>query len=65
MSDSAECPCQQGPQTPEHILQECPLHSSLRVQIWPEDRGAGTKLWGAESDLRKTARFLEETGLTV
>jgi len=64
-SDTAQCPCRGGPQTPEHVLQECPLHSSLREEIWPETCGVHQKLWGAEPDLKKTARFLAESELRI
>ena len=28
------------PQTPEHILQHCPAHTTLRCQTWPQGGGA-------------------------
>ena len=35
ISHSDECPCNTGPQTPNHILQSCPTFDALRGQTWP------------------------------
>ena len=31
-----ECPCGTKSQTPEHILQSCPIHDELRQATWPD-----------------------------
>jgi ribonuclease HI len=64
-SQTAQCPCQNGPQTPEHILQTCPLFDDLRTQTWPTETKMVDKLWGTWEDLLLTAEFMEATHLPV
>ena len=65
LSPTPNCPCETGPHTPEHVLQDCPLHHDLRIQLWPEGATLGDKLWGPKSMLETTAKFISSTGLEV
>ena len=47
---SAQCPCGEADQTPEHYLQSCSLHQQARQQIWPTCVSLKTKLWGSAED---------------
>ena len=58
-----ECPCGTGPQTPEHILQNCPAHEALRRQTWPQGAELQEQLWGSRRDLEKTVGYAVATGL--
>ena len=35
IKSSAQCPCGEAAQTPEHYLQSCSLYHLARQQIWP------------------------------
>ena len=59
------CPCGTDSQTPEHILQSCPSHNTLRQETWPYPVDLNEKLWGPTASLRRTADFLVRTGLDV
>ena len=59
MAPSTACNCQQGDQTVEHILQNCPQLRALRVSIWPEDTPLQTKLFGDRIELEKTCRYVK------
>ena len=43
-----DCPCQTGPQSPQHFLQFCPLFREARTQQWPMEQcsknSSGAKL---------------------
>ena len=54
---SAQCPCGEADQTPEHYLQSCSLHQQARQQIWPTCVSLKTKLWGSAEDLLLTSRY--------
>ena len=54
---TAECQCGGGEQTPEHLLQTCPLMEH-RNEFWPNGSTLSTKLWGASKELVKTAEFI-------
>ena len=41
---SAQCPCEEANQTPEHYLQSCSLYHQARQQIWPTCVSLKTKL---------------------
>ena len=60
-----ECPCGTGPQTPQHILQNCPAHDALRRQTWPGGAELQVQLWGNRHDLEKTVGFIMATGLKI
>ena len=59
---SAQCPCGEADQTPEHYLQSCSLHQQARQQIWPTCVSLKTKLWGSAEDLLLTFRYAALTG---
>ena len=65
LAHTDECPCGTDSQTPEHILQSCPSHNSLRQETWPYPVDLNEKLWGPTASLRRTADFLVRTGLDV
>ena len=60
-----QCPCGTGSQTTEHLLQSCPIYEPLRKGIWPDHTPVARKLYGRLRDLRCTATFIEETGVSV
>ena len=59
------CPCNTGQMIPDHILQTCPNYNDLRARTWPTDATLQTKLYGSPEDLRKTAAFVQETGVDI
>ena len=65
ISNSDECPCGTGSQTPNHILQSCPTFHDLRHQTWPSPVEAHRKLWGPVETVRQTADFALLTGLKI
>ena len=62
---SAQCPCGEADQTPEHYLQSCSLYHQARQQIWPTCVSLKTKLWGSAEDLFLTSKYAALTGLFV
>ena len=60
-----QCPCGTGSQTTEHLLQFCPTYEPLRKGIWPDHTPVARKLYGSLKDLRCTATFIEETGISI
>ena len=60
-----QCPCGTDSQTTEHLLQCCPLFELLRKGIWPDHTPVARKLYGSLGDLRCTAAFIEETGISI
>ena len=60
-----QCPCGIGSQTTEHLLQSCPIYEPLRNGIWPDHTPVARKLYGSLRDLRCTATFIEETGVSI
>ena len=59
---SAQCPCGEADQTPEHSLQSCTLYQQARHQIWPTCVSLKTKLWGSAEDLFLTSKYAALTG---
>ena len=59
---SAQRPCGEADQTPEHYLQSCSLHQQARQQIWPTCVSLKTKLWGSAEDLLLTSRYAALAG---
>ena len=49
-----------GPQTPEHLLQSCPLASRSKTSFSTGQFGQRwlTKLWGSKEDLMTTTNFI-------
>ncbi|PVD36164.1 hypothetical protein C0Q70_03139 [Pomacea canaliculata] len=60
-----QCPCQTGSQTTTHLLQECPMHEELRHRIWTDETPVSRKLHGSLVDLRRTASFVQEAGVSI
>ena len=60
-----QCPCGTGSQTTEHLLQSSQIYEPLRKGIWPDDTPVALKLYGSLGDLRCTATFIEETGVSI
>ena len=65
VSHSDECPCGTSTQTPEHVLQSCPLFNDARNETWNEEVDLNEKLWGPIESLRKTTDFITKTGLDI
>ena len=65
ISHTDECPCGTSPQTPEHVLQTCPLLDNLRQAIWTEGVDLQEKLWGSAKSLRQTAEFITAAKLDI
>ena len=64
-AQTAQCACQTEMQTPEHILQSCPLYIHQREETWPHEESLQTKLWGTLEELQLTCSFIEATHLLV
>ena len=54
---SAQWPCGEADQTPEHDLQSCSLYQQARQKIWPICVSLKTKLWGSAEDLFLTFKY--------
>ena len=65
LGPNGECPCNTGHRTPDHILQACPNFNDLRARTWSTVTTLLTKLYGSPEDLRKTAAFVQETGVDM
>lgn len=65
LSHTPDCTCQTGPQTPEHILQSCPLYQDARTQHWPSGATLAEKLWGNKTNLTTTTNYISSIGLDV
>ena len=65
LSHTDSCPCQTAPQSPEHVLQDCPLHEEARKKQWPNNTSLEEKLWGNIIQLKQTCCFIQETGLNI
>ena len=59
------CPCGIGGQTTEHLLQSCPIYKPLRKGIWSDHSPVARKLYESLRDMRCTATFIEETGVSI
>ena len=60
-----KCPCGEADQTTEHVLQHCTNHDDLRKQTWTQETSLQDKLYGPVEALKKTTRFIAETGLKI
>ena len=67
IGETDQCTCSTDSQTGNHILQICPLLEELRKKHWPgpTSTSVNQKLYGSLEDLRRTAAFVCETGLTI
>ena len=65
LSYTPDCPCRTAPQTPEHILQSCPLFLDARREQWPNGATMAEKLWGTKDNLIQTNTFIRKTKLDI
>ena len=65
VAETALCDCGQADQTPQHILDSCPLLHDLRRRFWPKDTSIKLQLWGTTKDLEKTYQFVTSAGLQI
>ena len=65
ISHTEQCLCGTGSQTTEYLLQSCSLYEPLRKGIWPDHTPVARKLYGSLGDLRCTATFIEEIGVSI
>ena len=65
LSHTPDCHCETGPQTPEHILQFCPLFQDARTQHWPHGTMLAEQLWGSKQDLQITTDYITQIGLDI
>jgi ribonuclease HI len=65
IGQTEQCSCGTDSQTTEHVLQFCPLFEVLRKKTWPDNIPVTRKLFGDLRDLRRTAAFILETGLSI
>ena len=49
----------------EHLLQHCQLHDAMRQDLWSEPIPLRVKLYGNLEELRRTAAFVQATGISV
>ncbi|BFZ00566.1 hypothetical protein BsWGS_03605 [Bradybaena similaris] len=59
-AETDQCICQNGLQTPEHILQSCSLFDDLRAQTWPRETVLEEKLWGTRDDHLLTIGYMRD-----
>ena len=59
LAHTNECPCNTGIQTVQHVLQDCPIYTELRCEIWRREVDYSEKLWGPASELLKTTAGLK------
>ena len=65
LAHTDECPCGTDSQTPEHIIQSCPSHNTLKQETWPYPVDLNEKRWGPTASLRRTADYLVRRRLDV
>ena len=65
LAPSPTCSCGLEDQTPEHVLQTCPLLKTLRETVWPEPVPIRSKLYGSRQDMEATTSFVSQAGLVV
>ena len=59
------CPCNTGPMTTQHLLQDCPTQDALRKTMWPDQPALRMQLFGCREELQRTAAFARATGVTI
>ena len=62
---SAQCPCGAAEMTTEHVLMDCPSLGDLRRATWRSSITLNEKLYGSLISLKKTAKFVKESGISV
>jgi hypothetical protein len=65
LTPSPTCSCGLEYQTPDHVLQNCPLLKTLRDETWPTVTFLSTKLYGNKQDLEATASSVSLSGLAL
>jgi hypothetical protein len=60
IGDSSQCTCGQGPQTAEHILQDCRQHNALRSLHWPVATTLERKLYSTLQELQTTVQYIHQ-----
>ena len=55
ISDTSLRECRQADQTPDHVLQSCPIYTERHQLTWLQGANLATKLWGSAEDLCWTA----------
>lgn len=65
IGQTEKCPCDTAPMTTAHLLQDCPMQDALRQATWPDDTPLAMKLYGSLADLKRTAAFVREAGVTI
>ena len=65
ISDTSLCECGQADQTPDHVLQSCPIYTERHQLTWPQGADLATKLWDSAEDLYWTAGFVASAGLKL
>ena len=64
-SHTVDCSCESGSQTPEHVVQSCPLYKEARTQHWPQVATLAERLWGSKEGLLQAASFSSTITLDV
>ena len=65
LAHTEDCLCPGEPQSPEHVLQFCPLFREVRSQQWPRGATPHQQLRGNMEDLLKATTFVQASGLTT
>ena len=65
VGESTICVCGHDQEDANHVLQHCLRHATLRAQTWQNGTPLERKLYGNLSDLKRTAQFVRDIGLTV
>ena len=65
ISDTSLCECGQTYQTPDLVLQSCPIYTERRQLTWPQGADLATKLWDSAEDLYRKAGFVASAGLKI
>jgi hypothetical protein len=52
-------------QTPENILQNCPLWRTQRDLTWPNGVTLAGKLWGSAEEVKRPAKVIVDIGRDV
>ena len=65
IGNTDQCPCGDGAQTAQHVLQSCRFYKDLREKTWPSPTLETQKLYGCLEALQCTAAFIVGTGLAI
>ena len=64
-SDTSLCECGEADQSPDHVLQSCPIYTERRQLTWLQGADLATTLWGSAEDFYRKAGFEISTGLKI